>query len=254
MLLAIDTQSDAYHAGQMAAPILMGAVALAVLWAATRNWRRPQPERIPEDIEEATQLGRARTRKVALASLAIVVGAIGLDVVQDIASGGQYGSAASKGPDTVTITAPASLDDYQLMTGTTADQLRTQLQGKVSGDLSPQHVLNFYSGAGAPTRPVLIVVTDTSAVDSRLAADLDAHSADNLNADFMAGGQVSRPQVFPLGTDGNGEMQCGQNTEETICQWTDAGSQGVLVTALNNGISVQDLATLTARFRTAAEG
>ncbi|SEK29069.1 hypothetical protein SAMN05414137_101390 [Streptacidiphilus jiangxiensis] len=231
----------------MAAPFLLAAVAVVVLWAATRTWRRTQPVMIPEDIEEATQLGRTRTRQVVLGTVAIVAVAVVMDVVQDIRDGGDYGSAASQGPTTVTISAPATLDDYQLMTGATADQLQSEVAARTSG----QQVVNFYTTSGDPTRPVLVAMTDTSALDARLASDLDQYSADYENTQFLAGAGVTDAKVLPLGSDG--EMQCGQNSTEEVCTWTDAGSEGSLTTTRISNIDMDQLTTLTMAFRSSAE-
>jgi hypothetical protein len=148
----------------------------------------------------------------------------------------------------VTITAPTTLGGYRLMTGTQADQMRARLDTLEPG----QHSSAFYAAAGDSTQPVLIVFAHTSATDAKLADDLDRYSADYLNTDFMDGAKVANPKVVPSGPTG-GETQCGQNTTELLCSWTDSGSAGSLITSLDSGINIDQLASLTARFRAAAE-
>ena len=194
----------------------MAAIALVILWTATRKWRRPKPVTIPEDLESAAKLSRERTRRVVIGALVIVVAAVAMAVPQ-MRQSGDFGSAASKGPTHLTITPPAALGSYRLMTGTQADRL-----------------------------------SDTSTTDSQLAQELAHYSADHANVDFMAGARMTDARVFNPGSVG-GEMRCGRNNVELLCGWADSGTIGGLVSNLTNGLSVQRIASLTREFRAAAE-
>jgi hypothetical protein len=142
---------------------------------------------------------------------------------------------------------PTTLGDYQLMTGTQADQLRAQLNASEPGE----HSSAFYA-AGDLTRPLIVVVARTSATDAKLAEDLDQYSAHYMNNTVMAGAKVTDAKEFPSGP-AEGETQCGRNTTELLCAWTDSGSVGWLVTGPDSGISIDQLAALTSRFRATAE-
>ncbi len=81
-MIAFSTQSGAYRAGQDAGPFVDAAIFLVILWISTRDWRRPKPARIPEDLESTAQLARKRTRVVALWTVAAIAAAVVASVIQ----------------------------------------------------------------------------------------------------------------------------------------------------------------------------
>ncbi|MFE9451902.1 hypothetical protein [Streptomyces sp. NPDC006739] len=249
MLAAADTHSDAYQAGQVLAPFILAAIALVILWTATRKWRRPQPVENPmaEDIDAAAKLARERTRRVVIGTVVIVVAAMAVAVPR-IRQSGQYGSAASKGPTNLTITPPATLGSYRLMTGTQADRLSAQIAAKQT----EFHTVSFYTTASEPTRPVVEVLSATSTTDPKLAQELAQHSADYENTSFMAGAHMSDAKIFNPGSAG-GRMRCGSNSAQLLCAWTDSSTIGGLVSNATSGLDVQQIASLTQQFRVAAE-
>ena len=68
----------------------------------------------------------------------------------------------------------------------------------------------------------------------------------------MAGAQVADPQVVDPGPAG-GQTQCGQDTNEMLCTWTDSATTGSVVASLTSSLSIEQLASLTLAFRVDAE-
>ncbi|MGW1169109.1 hypothetical protein [Streptomyces sp. NPDC002550] len=247
MLAAVDTHSDAYQAGQVLAPFILAAIALVILWTATRKWRQPKPVTIPEDLEATAKLVRERTRRVVIGTVVIVVAAVAM-AAPYMRKSDDFGSAASKGPTNLTVTPPATLSSYRLMTGAQADRLNAQVAGKL-----PKHyAVVFYTTASKPTQPVLEVFSDTSANDPQLAQELAQYSAAYENTDSMAGARITDAKEFTPGSAG-GKMRCGTNNVELLCSWADSGTIGGLLSSVTSGLNVQQIASLTQEFRAAAE-
>ncbi|MFH8342659.1 hypothetical protein [Streptomyces sp. AM6-12] len=247
MFAAVDTHSDAYQAGQVLAPFLLASIAIVILWATTRTWRRPKPITVPEDLEATAKLARERTRRVVIGTVAIVVAATVM-AVPHMHRSDAYVSAAAEGPTRLTVTPPTTLGSYRLMTGEQADLLNARIAGKL-----PKHyAVVFYTNATSPAQPVLEVFSDTSTADPQLAQELTQQSADTENSGLMAGAHITDAKVFDSGSAG-GKVRCGRNSAELLCAWADSGTVGGLLSNLSSGINVQQIASLTQEFRAAAE-
>ncbi|MGW3172718.1 hypothetical protein [Streptomyces sp. NPDC001153] len=247
MSAAVDTHSDAYQAGQVLAPFILAAIAIVILWTATRKWRQPKPVTIPEDLETTAKLARERTRRVVIGTVAIVVAAVAM-AVPYMHRSNDFGSAASEGPTNLTITPPTTLGRYRLMTGTQADRLNAQIAGKL-----PKHYAAvFYTTASKPTQPVVEAFSETSTTDPQLAQELAQYSADYEDINLMAGARITDATVVNPGSVG-GKMRCGRNNVELLCAWADSGTVGGLVSNVTDGLDVQQIASLTQEFRAAAE-
>jgi hypothetical protein len=240
---AVDPNSTAYHEGEMAGPLILAVIALIVLWIATRKFRHPVPVLIPEDLEATAELARTRTRQVGLWSAGIVVLAIGLAVVQALQRGDFQPSAASQGRTDLSITAPSDLGDYRLMS---AAQLAQYPDARPAADGADTV---YYATSGG--QPVLKVVTAAAADNPDLARDLGEMPAGKVNQAQLDSAQVEHAQTLDSGPAG-GVMQCGKNTTNAVCSWTDSSTTGFLVAALD-GFTMDQLADLTREFRSAAE-
>jgi hypothetical protein len=158
-----------------------------------------------------------------------------------------------------TITIPASVDQYERMTGSVANRTvetmrqaaRNEAEDGSSAGFADDAIIGVYQQAEDPDRG-FIFLGGTAATDHTLAKELRAHSA-SRNADdiFDDEGGVTGTRDFDPGPLG-GVLRCGRGDDGTtaMCAWIDGSTVGMFVSP---GTDVGTLARIALDFRRAAE-
>jgi hypothetical protein len=158
-----------------------------------------------------------------------------------------------------TITIPASVDQYERMTGSVANRTvetirqaaRNEAEDGSSANIADNAIIVVYQQAKDPGRR-FIFLGGTAATDRTLAKELRAHSA-SRNADDMFDdeGGVTGTRDFDPGPLG-GVLRCGRGNGGTtaMCVWIDGSTVGMFVSPRTD---VGTLARIALDFRGAAE-
>ncbi|MGW6951458.1 hypothetical protein [Streptomyces xanthophaeus] len=259
--LSVDTTSQSYADGQMLGALLAAAVAMAVIWFATRTWRRGPVPTGAADAERAGALAVRRSNIVR--GVLLVVAAAGL-VQAFTSSGGEPPAAETApvgqetadrapadgskppGPGRVIDAAP-QVGAYRLLTGAEAAAYDQQTSGK--GYSGKQW---FYDGPGQG--PVGAVLRITAAEwDARLAAEKRTDTTAQELRNFFAGARATEVTSFEAGPWG-GSLSCGflpSAGRPVVCAWSDSGTSGSVLLADEKGLS--EAAGTALQFRTASE-
>jgi hypothetical protein len=158
-----------------------------------------------------------------------------------------------------TIYLPASLNDYEHVSGNVADRLIAEMR-KSNGDNSPEEraidqkaTMAIYEKNKDFDRRFLFIGFSASD-DPTLARSLRSGTPSRIvDQAFLGGGKFSDTQDFQPGHLG-GVLRCGAGKNDagdlTMCVWVDGSTMGTIAAP---GISVKDLAGLTFEFRAVAE-
>ncbi|MFJ9813527.1 hypothetical protein ACIRTB_35450 [Streptomyces sp. NPDC101158] len=244
--LSIDTTSQAYADGQMMGALLITAVAMAVIWFATRSWRRGPIPRGAVEAERAVSTALRRRNIVVGVLLAVAVAG----GVRAFSYEGQPASAAATPavPER-TIDAAPNVGAYRLLTGAQAAPFEEMTAGKHG---SGKHW--FYEGPGeGPIGAVLRI--NTTEWDAELAEEKNSDTMSQEMRNFFGGAKATDVTAFAAGPWG-GQLSCGFMAAQggghpIVCAWTDSGTSGSVV--LMDEKSLPAASKIALQFRTASE-
>ncbi|MFE2274597.1 hypothetical protein ACFXB4_35935 [Streptomyces lavendulae] len=255
--LSLDTTSEAYESGRALGFLLGAAVLMLVIWFATASWRRVAALPPGPAADGHTAALRVRRRRTVL----IVLGLLGAGAVVSAVLG--YGpepraaetAEAASGPveadaaptDPRTITPPAALDGYRLMTDEETASYREAEAVRLPRGRT------WYYDRDDDGRADGILHIDTTQWSQKLAAEKRRDSITQEFRNFFAGARSSDSAEFPAGPLG-GRLACGHygnNPAMSICAWSDAGTLG---TFAQNGVAeLSEAAGATLDFRNASD-
>ncbi|MFD7026521.1 hypothetical protein ACFWAR_00590 [Streptomyces sp. NPDC059917] len=257
--LSIDTTSEAYASGRVLGALLLPAVLLLVLWRVTASWRRGKALPPGVIVDAHTKALRVRRRRTVLA----VLGLLGVGAVVNAAL--QYGpepraaETAAPAADRVeadtaatgarTITPPAAVDGYRLMTEEESASYREAQAGaaRIPGGRS------WYYDRDDDGRADSVLHIDTTQWSQKLAAEKQRDSITQEFRNFFAGAKSTDSAEYPAGPLG-GRLACGHyndNPAMSVCVWSDSDTLG---TVLHNGITdLTEAAKTTLDIRNASD-
>ncbi|MET9463972.1 hypothetical protein ABZY44_03940 [Streptomyces sp. NPDC006544] len=255
--LSIDSTSEAYEAGRALGFLLGPAVLMLVLWFATASWRRVSALPPGEAADGPTAALRVRRRRTVL----IILGLLGAGAVVSAvlryapepraaetagaASGPMEADAAPTGPRT--ITPPAALDGYRLMTEKETASYREVEAGRLPCGRT------WYYDRDDDGRADGILHIDTTQWSQKLAEEKRRDSITQEFRNFFAGARSSDSAEYPSGPLG-GRLACGHyenNPAMSMCAWSDASTLG---TFAQNGVGeLSEAARTTLDFRNASD-
>ncbi|MFB7466194.1 hypothetical protein ACFCZ1_22335 [Streptomyces sp. NPDC056224] len=219
--LSVDTTSQSYADGQSLGALLAAAVAMAVIWFATRTWRRGPAPTNAADAERAGALSVRRGNIVR--GILLAVAAAGL--VRAFTSPGGEPPAAAAAPvtqepaaqepaaqapaDTAkppepkrVIDAAVQVGAYRLLTGAEAAEYEQRAAGK-----RPSGKRWFYDGPGeGPVGAILQI--NAVEWDARLADEKRSDTMTHELRNFFAGARATEVAAFEAGPWG-GRLSCG---------------------------------------------
>ncbi|MFJ8162343.1 hypothetical protein ACIRBY_15620 [Streptomyces sp. NPDC096136] len=254
---AVDSTSQSYALGRVLGSSLVFAVALVVLWRATRSWRAPST---PPGGDHSDTVRRAAKRRrlvvgatVLIAVVAVVQAVRGYDPEPRAAealprSSAERTSTPSTGGPQAAV--PGSFADFRLMTGAAAEQTKTAwLAG---GTLPEGTSAGFYDQNADDTADLILMIRTTEA-NPGLKAEKARMSIRQEFRNFIAGARAHDATTFDAGEYGGG-LICGLVTQpardRAVCAWSDADT--FAVTTLLNPATLPDAATTTLAARSAA--
>ncbi|MER5966204.1 hypothetical protein [Streptomyces sp. NPDC002057] len=245
--LSIDPTSQSFAAGQAIGALLVTAVAMTVIWFATRAWRRgPVPARAV-DAERA--VSTAVRRHNIIVGVLLVVAAAGLVRACTYEGDPPTAEATPAVPERVIDAAP-SVGAYRLLTGEEAAEFEQLGAGKNK----PSGKRWFYDGPDE--RPVGAVLQINAAEwDAELAAEKHRDTMSQEMRNFFGGARATEVTAFEAGPWG-GQLSCGHMAptgggQPIICAWTDAGTSGSVMFLEEE--SLPKAAEVTLQFRTLSE-
>lgn len=254
--LSVDTTSEAYQSGRALGFLVPVAVLLVGIWFATGSWRRvrvPAPGVTPDARTAALRVRRRRTVLIVLGALgaAAVVNAVLRYQPEPRAAETASASAGPVEADVATrprtVTAPAALDGYRLMTEEQAAAYRQAEAGRLPRGRT------WYYDRDADGRVDGILHVDTTQWSQKLAAEKRRDSITQEFRNFFAGAKSSDAAEYPAGPLG-GRLACGHYEDRpsmSICVWSDADTLGTFV---QNGVGeLSEAARATLDFRNASD-
>ncbi|MGW5421652.1 hypothetical protein [Streptomyces sp. NPDC003943] len=242
--LSVDTTSQSFADGQALGALLVTAVAMAVIWFATRSWRRGP---VPRSALEAERVfSTALRRRNIVVGILLAVAATG--VVRAFSYEGQPPAAGAVpvAQERVIAAAPR-VGAYQLLTGeeaATYEQVGKKPRGKRW----------FYDGPGqGPVGAVLQI--NAVEWDAGLAEEKRSDTMTQELRNFFAGAGATEVTAFAAGPWG-GQLSCGfveskAGGRPVVCAWTDAGTSGSVMLGDERGLA--EAAEVALQFRTASE-
>ncbi|MGA5069103.1 hypothetical protein ACPB9E_35960 [Streptomyces exfoliatus] len=245
--LSIDPTSQSFAAGQAIGVLLFTAAAMAVIWFATRRWRRGPVPASAVDAERA--VSTAVHRHNIVVGVLLVVAAAGLVRALTYEGDPPTAEAAPAVPERVIDAAPR-VGSYRLLTGEEAAGFEQLGAGKKK----PPGKHWFYDGPG--TGPVGAVLQINAVEwDAELAAEKRRDTMTQEMRNFFAGAKATEVTAFETGPWG-GRLSCGfmastGGGQPIICAWTDAGTAGSVMLADEK--SLPEAAEVALQFRTTSE-
>lgn len=259
--LSIDTNSQSYADGQWLGALLVTTIAMAVIWFATRTWRRGPVVTSAVDVERAGAVAVRRGNIVR--GVLVAVAAVGLlraftlpggeppaaeaaSVVREPTA--QAPSDAAKPPVSKRVIDPVEhVGAYRLLTGTEAAEYEQLTSGK-----APSGKRWFYDGPGeGPVGAVLQV--NAVEWDARLAEEKRSDTMTQELRNFFAGARATEVTNFEAGPWG-GQLSCGvlpSAGRPIVCAWTDSGTSGQVILADEKSLS--EAVGIALQFRTSSE-
>ncbi|GHE73631.1 hypothetical protein [Streptomyces vinaceus] len=266
LLPAFPRDADRNRSGTGAATgvpagLLATAIALVVIWFATRTWRRGPVATSAVDVERAGAVAVRRGNIVR--GVLLAVAAVGLlraftlpegeppaaeaaPVVEDPAAQTPPDAAKSSAPKRV-IDPAANVGAYRLLTGPEAAEY-----DRLTSEKAPSGKRWFYDGPGE--RPVGAVLQIKAVEwDARLAEEKRSDTMTQELRNFFAGARATQVTRFEAGPWG-GQLSCGflpVAERPIVCAWTDSGTSGQVILADEKDLS--EAAGIALQFRTASE-
>ncbi|MGW4161383.1 hypothetical protein [Streptomyces sp. NPDC004788] len=224
--------------------LLVTAVAMVVIWFATKSWRRgPVPRRA---VEAECAVSTALRRRNIVVGVLLAVAAAG--VVQASSYEGEPPTAnATPVVQERVIDAAPRVGAYQLLTG--EEVTAYEQTGK-----KPHGKRWFYDGPGqGPVGAVLqinAVEWDTGLAEAKRSSTMTQELRN-----FFAGARATEATAFDAGPWG-GQLSCGfmasnAGQRPIVCAWTDAGTSGSVL--LGDEKSLAEAARVALQFRTTSE-
>ncbi|MFE5796645.1 hypothetical protein ACFQ8C_29270 [Streptomyces sp. NPDC056503] len=261
IMSSVDPSSESFTDGQAVGVLLATAIALVVIWIATRTWRRGPRPTGGVTAEQATAL--AIRRENIVRGVLLVLAAAGL--LRAFTYEGEPPAAEATpvvqepSPQTsTTATAPSKVNrvidaaprvgGYRLVTGTQAAEYEQMTSGK-----APSGKQWFYDGPGqGPVGAVLQI--NAVEWDTKLAETKHSQTTTHELRNFFAGAQATEVTAFEAGPWG-GKLSCGFATSAAgrpiVCAWTDSGTWGRIM--LMDEQSLSHAADIALQFRTNSE-
>ncbi|MFJ6797181.1 hypothetical protein [Streptomyces sp. NPDC091268] len=258
---SIDPSSQGFADGQMMGTLLLTAVAVAVIWFATRSWRRGP---VPTSAVDAERAGAEAVRRGNIVrGVVLAVAAAGL--VRAFTLPGGEPPAAEAAPVAQAPTAPASagatnapvpqrvieaapqVGPYRLLNGAEAAGYEKLTSAKPTSGKRW-----FYDGPGeGPLGAVLQI--NAVEWDTRLAEQKRSDTMTQELRNFFAGTRATEVTPFDAGPWG-GQLSCGflpSTGNPILCAWTDSGTSGSV--AMPDQKTLAEAAQIALQFRTASE-
>ncbi|WP_030556694.1 hypothetical protein [Streptomyces exfoliatus] len=245
--LSVDPTSQSFAAGQALGALLVTAAAMAVIWFATRTWRRgPVPARA---VEAEQAVSTALRRRNTIVGVLLAVAAAGL--VRACSYEGQPPTAeAAPVVQERVIGAAPRVGVYRLLTGEEAAEYeRVMTSGRT---LSGKRW--FYDGPGQGPMGAMLQINAVE-WDAELAEEKRSDTMTQELRNFFAGARASDVAAFEAGPWG-GQLSCGYIASNAggrpiVCAWTDGGTSGSVV--LTDERSLPGAAEVALQFRTTSE-
>ncbi|WP_448317315.1 hypothetical protein [Streptomyces sp. CO7] len=245
--LSVDPTSQSLAAGQALGTLLITAAAMAVIWFATRTWRRgPVPAGAVEPEPEQASSAAQRRYNIVVGVL-LVVAAAGL--ARAYSYEGQPPADAAPVAQERVIDAAPRVGAYGLLTEEDAALYEQQTSGKT---LQGKHW--FYDGPGQGPIGAILQINAVE-WDAELAEEKRSDTMTQQLRNFFAGAKASEVTAFEAGLWG-GQLSCGfiapnAGSRPIVCAWTDDGTSGSVV--LVDETRLPRAAEVALQFRTASE-
>ncbi|MGA5044433.1 hypothetical protein [Streptomyces arboris] len=258
---SVDPGSRSFADGQALGLLLVTAAAMAVIWIATRAWRRGPAPTGALDAEEASALAVRRGNIVR--GVLLVTAAAGLVWVFTYKGYGPATEAAPVGREpavespsattgapevTRVIDAAPRVGEYRLHTGAEAAEYEQLAPG------SPESGERwFYDGPGEGPVGALLQIKAVEGGTGLDGATGSKAMSDELRA-FFTGARATEVTAFEAGPWG-GQLSCGfaqsDAGRQVVCAWVDSITRGQL--GLMDEASLSRGAEIALQFRTASE-
>ncbi|MFC8177069.1 hypothetical protein [Streptomyces sp. NPDC057325] len=261
IMLSIDPDSQSFADGQAVGTLLVAAVAMAIIWFATKAWRRGPVPTSAVSAEQATAL--AIRRENIVRGVLLAVAAAGLiraftyegeppaaeaaPVLQTPAIQTPSATAASPKAERVIDAAPR-VGGYRLLSGAEGAEYE-----KLAAAQKPSGRRWFYDGPGqGPVGAVLQI--NAVEWDAGLAEAKRSHTMSHEMRSVFAGARATEVTAFEAGPWG-GQLSCGfvasANGRPILCAWTDSGTSAQVLLADEENLS--QAAETALRFRSGSE-
>ncbi|MFJ3786908.1 hypothetical protein [Streptomyces sp. NPDC090093] len=261
IMSSVDPDSQSFADGQAIGALLVTAVAVAVIWVATKAWRRGPVPTGAVTAEQATAL--AIRRENIVRGILLAVAAAGLiwaftyegeppaaeaaPVLQAPAVETSSGTTVSPEAERVIDAAPR-VGGYRLPSGAEAAEYEQMASAK-----KPSGRRWFYDGPGeGPVGAVLQI--NAVEWDAGLAEVKRSHTMTYEMRNVFAGARATEVTAFEAGPWG-GRLSCGfvasANGRPIMCAWTDAGTSAQVLLADEESLS--EAAEIALRFRSGSE-
>ncbi|WP_158946332.1 hypothetical protein [Streptomyces griseus] len=256
LMSSIDPDSQSFADGQTVGTLLATAIAVAVIWFATKSWRRGPVATSAVAAEQVTAL--ALRRENIVRGVLLVVAALGLiraftyegePPAAEAAPAAQTpsGAAASSEEERV-IDAASRVGGYRLLSGAEADKYE-----QLTSEKKPSGRRWFYDGPGeGPVGAVLQI--NAIEWDADLAEAKRSHTMTHEMRNVFAGARASEVTAFEAGPWG-GRLSCGFMESATgrpiLCAWADAGTSAQVLLADEENLS--EAAEIALQFRSGSE-
>ncbi|MEV7843903.1 MULTISPECIES: hypothetical protein [Streptomyces] len=256
-----DSGSRSFADGQALGMLLATAAAMAVIWLATRAWRRGPVPTGAVDAEQASALAIRRGNIVR--GVVLVTAAAGLVWVFTYKGYGPAAEAAPVGREAVArwpsasagtpeatrvIDAAPRVGEYRLHTGAEAAEYEQLAPGRPeSGERW------FYDGPGEGSVGALLQIKAVKRGTGLDGATGSKAMSDELRA-FFTGARTTQVTAFEAGPWG-GQLSCGFAQSDAgrhvVCAWVDSLTRGQL--GLTDEASLSGGAQIALQFRSASE-
>ncbi|MEU3063330.1 hypothetical protein AB0P12_25715 [Streptomyces subrutilus] len=260
IMLSADPTSEGFATGQTLGALLATGMAMAVLWFATRAWRRGPVPAGAMDAERASAVALRRGNVVR--ALLLVFAAAGL--VRAFTFQGEPSAAeVVSGVQDSTVQAPAEaagtpqpqraigpapeVGAYRLLTGEAAANYDELTAGK-----GPSGKRWYYDGPGGGPVDVVLQI-NTVEWDARLAESKRSNTIPQELNSLFTGARATEVTDFEAGPWG-GRLSCGflpSAGDRIVCAWADAATSGQVALADEKNLS--EAASIAMQFRTASE-
>ncbi|MFD7964320.1 hypothetical protein ACFV5J_26315 [Streptomyces zaomyceticus] len=245
--LSVDPTSQSFADGQALGALLVTAAAMAVIWFATRTWRRGP---VPTGAVEAEQaFSAALRRRNIVVGVLLTVAAAGLARACSYEGQPPTAEAAPVAQERVIAAAPR-VGAYRLLTGEEAAEYeRVMTSGR-----TPSGRRWFYDGPGQGPMGAILQINAVE-WDAGLAEEKRSDTMTQELRNFFAGAKAAEVADFEAGPWG-GQLSCGfiasnAGGRPIVCAWTDGGTSGSVVLADEK--SLPEAAKVALQFRTTSE-
>ncbi|MFF9015071.1 hypothetical protein ACF09C_19150 [Streptomyces sp. NPDC014870] len=260
--LSVDTTSQSFADGQSLGALLVTAATMAVIWFATRTWRRGPVPTSAVDAERAGALAVRRGNIVRGALLAVAAAGLvravtyegeppaadAAPAVQEPATQAPSVAAGPREPKRVIDAAPR-VGAYRLLTGAEA----AEYAELASGRRAPSGKRWFYDGPGEGPMGAVLQINAVE-WDAGLAEKKRSDTTTQELRNFFVGARATEVTAFEAGPWG-GQLSCGFMASNAgrpiVCAWTDSDTSGHVMLADEKSLS--EAAEVALRFRTTSE-